>query len=1389
MPGRQNPAPLPQLGLILGNPLRYVDAEFGTYTLTGQAAATRLGPRTVIAAQGTYTLTGQAANTKKGRLVGADRGIYTLTGQAATTRRIRAPLICAQGTYTLAGQGAGTNYVAGAARAGAPGPLPSIGLMLTPTPFKRLEADFGTYALAGQVATFGTAVTYSMVAAQGTYTLVGSGALVDREMRADQGTYTLTGQAAILTPNATRVMPANPGTYTLTGRDALLSKTTRINRSMLGNTGTYLLTGQEATLTERAAKRITGEPGTYALVGQDVTTRKTTRNLITATVASYQLRGFDSWLRYSNAFGQTFTDGIEDTLAKDAVNRTVTASAQADGKRYMDASDVVAAPATIALGSASYQAAELASVVVTARRTGSAVGAVAVDWSVTVAEGAPSPAAGTFSWPDGDTQDKSTTLTFGQLSQNRNATFAISNPRSTSGGPTPVLGNPAQATISVFDTAASSTVAYNLNDIDAVVLVPGQTGVTFGASNLEASWNANALPQMVMVPAGGDPRGASAVVQAYTGVPTIGTAVNGSNRMLGYRFTVNRGSIPFGPVDMYLISVDKAKVSTPCRMWLVESSELSTVGTPADVSGITALWPTTMYVKVPQEMRPVTAPSSNLFGWNGAVKSPMWDPAVGTQTMRAFPNETLFWQEVIEAGDADVANVSIELDSFVNAGAGVTIATPGRTAAQANTYFLAGSAVHANVYVMDYVTIRGASNGAVGTGGISSGTSGFNGWNEREGQLMFRRPLGAYDIATGGANELTTPFSSRPFANKNYPYQPRTPEQLPSGNGTFTIPARTSKVVYIDLWVPQFSPGTSTPIPSGTYTSTFRVRVGGTVVKSHPINVVVQRPASNPTFALPATPAVQYWGKFDQNGGTAYGRMYGGLSKQGPSGTNDPNGPAWQTTIANALRLFKRYKIEPGPVAYPAPAGWGDDSYGPANPAQYSGAWYSTANGYAGSNAGQPDKYFISWYSTWRYWSRANGGGGYDMFRGGENGSLTFIDDMTRATQASVRCIGHGMEAGQYFVVTGMAGAWTALNERWFKVVTVVDSNNFICTADTSAIATAYTTDVGAGGAAFRDGPRPSRLWPICDRLATAMAAYPNAVYCVQLADESPASDFPTINAWVATFRDNPGVGKNVKTMLTQPLIRAYRGHQTPSGVVKLEGLHIISISGETVQSGLDVNPNFLLPEWEPALAEFAAKGTEVWRYESGPGDQWETEDLGASHVASTWSLWLEGYTHNMMWEIRGWESYAFNYNFPNIANHNRIFTNAFTFNREDVVSTTMGRWSSNNFHKNGDGSLIFPGRDVIFNEPQAYGLDLIMPKIPMLHLSRGVEETTIFQAAEQLKGRAAVEAIVRRAMPRTAKQIGFYYQYDARRTGHTYVPYCNAMHSTVEAVRDLILS
>ena len=114
-------------------------------------------------------------------------------------------------------------------------------------------------------ASTGTGPTYTLTAAQGSFTLTGqaAGLTASRLLTAAQGSYTLTGQAATL--KAARLITAAQGSYTLTGQDATLTYTPAVTYTLTAAQGAFTLTGQAAGLT--AARLLTAEQGTYSLTG------------------------------------------------------------------------------------------------------------------------------------------------------------------------------------------------------------------------------------------------------------------------------------------------------------------------------------------------------------------------------------------------------------------------------------------------------------------------------------------------------------------------------------------------------------------------------------------------------------------------------------------------------------------------------------------------------------------------------------------------------------------------------------------------------------------------------------------------------------------------------------------------------------------------------------------------------------------------------------------------------------------------------------------------------------------------------------------------------------------------------------------------------------------
>jgi hypothetical protein len=216
-----------------------IAAEYGSYTLTGQAAAARAA-RQLAAAQGSYSLSGAAAGLPRGLRVAAEQGSYALTGQDAAVRAARV-MLAAQGSYSINGQSA------------------------TLRAARQLAAEQGTYDLTGQAA--GLQYGRKVTAEPGAYALTGQDAAVQsaRVMLAAQGSYSINGQDAALGYDAAeKILAATSGIYTLDGQTANL----RAARRALAEAGAYVVTGQDAAPTRLA--RLPLVTGAYEVAGQDV---------------------------------------------------------------------------------------------------------------------------------------------------------------------------------------------------------------------------------------------------------------------------------------------------------------------------------------------------------------------------------------------------------------------------------------------------------------------------------------------------------------------------------------------------------------------------------------------------------------------------------------------------------------------------------------------------------------------------------------------------------------------------------------------------------------------------------------------------------------------------------------------------------------------------------------------------------------------------------------------------------------------------------------------------------------------------------------------------------------------------------------------------------------
>ena len=110
---------------------------------------------------------------------------------------------------------------------------------------------------------------YTITANNGSYTVTGQTATIQRSrlLTANNGTYAVTGQTATI--QKTRILAGDYGIYALTGQTASIVKTSPGNYVLIANNGAYTVAGQPATLLR--SKLIFGDYGSYTTAGQDAT--------------------------------------------------------------------------------------------------------------------------------------------------------------------------------------------------------------------------------------------------------------------------------------------------------------------------------------------------------------------------------------------------------------------------------------------------------------------------------------------------------------------------------------------------------------------------------------------------------------------------------------------------------------------------------------------------------------------------------------------------------------------------------------------------------------------------------------------------------------------------------------------------------------------------------------------------------------------------------------------------------------------------------------------------------------------------------------------------------------------------------------------------------------
>ena len=268
--------------------IRTMSSAVGTFAFTGNAAGLNVG-RVLPSAQGSFTLAGQAALFIRGYGVTAAQGAFTLTGNAANLVRTTI-LTASQGAFTLTGQNASLRFFS-------------------------LLTDYGSFTVAGSVATLTVSGLSGLQAGQGAFTFTGNNANLVRgyPLVAAQGALTLTGNAAGVLKGS-RVAAAQ-GALTLTGNDANTIRT----RIVTATQGAFSLTGSAANVLK--GSKVTAGQGALTFTGSDA--QLITPKSITASHGVFTFTGPDAQLLYGG-FGRKYLVVADDTAWVELIRRVNT---------------------------------------------------------------------------------------------------------------------------------------------------------------------------------------------------------------------------------------------------------------------------------------------------------------------------------------------------------------------------------------------------------------------------------------------------------------------------------------------------------------------------------------------------------------------------------------------------------------------------------------------------------------------------------------------------------------------------------------------------------------------------------------------------------------------------------------------------------------------------------------------------------------------------------------------------------------------------------------------------------------------------------------------------------------------------------------------------------
>jgi hypothetical protein len=221
------------------------------------------------------------------------------------------------------------------------------------------------------------------------------------------------------------------------------------------------------------------------------------------------------------------------------------------------------------------------------------------------------------------------------------------------------------------------------------------------------------------------------------------------------------------------------------------------------------------------------------------------------------------------------------------------------------------------------------------------------------------------------------------------------------------------------------------------------------------------------------------------------------------------------------------------------------------------------------------------------------------------------------------------------------------------------------------------------------------------------------------------------VDQWAEWMKENPGIGKNLKSFATITL-----------DVAAEKEPHVDYIANTSLGNG-NTTPDTRVLMTKSIATIRSRPGTKIMFYNPGrPGSgTFVTEDDGVALREVPWAQYKKGIDRLFYWQS------TYYWDFQNNGKpETNVFEHAATFGGDQYNPDDV-RGEYNQGHTNGEGVLFYPGTDVLYPK-DSYGVDGMFASLRLKYWRRGIQDVdylTLAAAIDPVQTRKIVDRMIPR--------------------------------------------